>query len=81
MCTEFGGRAVLEKLASRTARWAAFELAQEAARRVDDRPRQRDENADALQGRVDRQVNLLHTGLWSDSARPSSTPASAAALA
>ena len=55
MCTEFGGRAVLEKLAPRTARWAAFELAREAARRVDERTRQQDKNADALR-------SLFHLG-------------------
>ncbi len=55
MCTEFGGQAVLEKLAPRTAGWAAYELAREAARRVDERTRTQDKNADRLR-------SLFHLG-------------------
>jgi hypothetical protein len=48
MISRYGGLALLDQLAPRTARWAAFEAAREAARRVDDEARSRDADPDRL---------------------------------
>lgn len=48
MVSEFGGHALFARLTPRTARWAALEVAREAARRTDAAARGRDANPDRL---------------------------------
>ena len=48
MVSEFGGHALFARLAPRTARWAALEVAREAARRTDAAARAKDANPDRL---------------------------------
>ena len=48
MVSEFGGHALFARLTPRTARWAALEVAREAARRTDAAARARDANPDRL---------------------------------
>jgi len=48
MVSEYGGHALLARLTPRTAPWAAFEVAREAARRTDAAARARDADPDRL---------------------------------
>lgn len=59
MISKFGGIALFERLAPRTAIWAAYEAAREAARRVDEGKRSSD-------GAPDQLVSLYHLGFEID---------------
>ncbi len=48
MCDEYGGQDLLKRLTPKTWEWAALESARAAARRVDDRARNRAEDPDHL---------------------------------
>lgn len=59
LVSEFGGIALLERVAPRTAVWAAYETAREAARRVDRDRRSSDAKPDSLR-------SLFHFGFVID---------------
>lgn len=59
LISEFGGIALFERIAPRTAVWAAYEAAREAARRVDASKRSSD-------GAPDQLITLFHLGLEVD---------------
>lgn len=48
MVSKYGGLALLGQIAPRSAQWAAFEAAREAARRVEEKARSRDADPDRI---------------------------------
>lgn len=59
LVSKYGGFALFERLAPRTARWAAYELAREAARLVDAERRKTDATPHVL-------ISLFHFGFETD---------------
>lgn len=81
MVSEFGGLDYFARLTPRTAKWAALEVAREAARRVDAAARSRDANPDRLRSLfafgfeadeqiADRLMFHKHSGLSPEEALP-----------